>query len=79
MYIIELLFYIINMGGDIDEFNKNVNETIDDVNTIRDNVNEIKQTLSWYRDHFQYAESKGGSFSDKFWNFAEGKKENSNN
>ena len=29
------------MGSSLDEFNKNVNETIDDVNTIRDNVNEI--------------------------------------
>jgi hypothetical protein len=67
------------MGGVIDslnEFNKEANETLDDVNTINKNTNEIKETLSWYRDRYQYAESKGGSFSDKFWNFAEGEKKN---
>ena len=62
------------MGGVLDEFNKTVNETIDTVNTIRDNADEIKQTLSWYRDHYEYAKRKGGSASDIFWNFAEGEK-----
>ena len=62
------------MGGVLDEFNKTVNEAIDTVDTIRDNAEEIKQTLAWYRDHYEYAERKGGSFSDKFWNFAEGEK-----
>ena len=63
-----------SLNEDLSEFNKDANEVIDNVNEINKNTNEIKETLACYRDRYQYAEKKGGSFNDKFWNFAEGEK-----